>query len=494
MSTSTDASYPLPTADNPEVCEIPEDNKQEIDELSEMNKSIDSMAGTLQSIGTITENALKNVTGMIVNIASYNSVEKEDYDEDGNLIVDGNGLYKKRYRSTENISENSDIASAISEQEKALKDAREAEQNMKIEVLTSDDILRVLEETRDALDERIFGPMWKNWTTAEDFLEGIRMTLQSILDTFDPLMDLVDQLQDYVNSSVNTDSGIKVKTSNSGQDIKLPLGVMALEALNIIIDYIRQLIQNFETLAEEYTVEELNVLLRKGTSGSNWGTVMKSIQDLIQLIVDCMKPYIHNLVMALILDAIDMIVDKLDKAGILSPSGPLKLIPIAITLVRSILSGNLEAIEEMVKQTITKLINMIQLAMIAMKDPSILWADTERMDKEIAVARYKELAEDEDGFTAADKDKFLYHTDTSYTAGARHFLQKMKGENKETFNQIVNFASTYTDLGGLYKNAISAKNEKEKNKKVSKTKAQKLANDMKALSKNMKKRAKEPKI
>ncbi len=488
----SNVSYPMPTIDSPTIKSPIEDKIKEATKISEMNKDKNAMTGTMQSIGSVAESALKNVTGLLANIALYGSVEKVDYDADGNPIVDGIGLYKKRYRSTANLSENDDIAAAISEQKKELDEAKNLE-TKGLEFMNEKDLSKIIEETQDALNNRIFGPLWKNWTTGEDFLEAIKFTLQSLLDTFDPLMEMVDAIQEFVNNATSgiQDSGINIKTA-TGNTASLPLGVMAIQALNILVNYIRELIQNIEMLAKEYTTEELNVLVRKGTNGANWGSVVKSLQDLLQLIINCMKPYIHNLVMALILDAIDLIVDKLDKAGILSPSGPLKLIPMAITLVRAILRGDLEAIEEMVKKTITKMINIVQLAFIAIKDPSILWADTDRMDKEIAIARYQELAEDEDGFTAADKDKFLYYTDTNFSAGARHFLQKMKGENKEIFNQIANFASSYTDLSTLYKNAIATKNAKSKNENVSLSEAQGVAADLTAMNNGISKNLKEP--
>ena len=108
------------------------------------------------------------------------------------------------------------------------------------------------------------------------------------------------------------------------------------------------------------------------------------------------------------------------------------------------------------------MINIIQLAFIAMRDPSILWADTDRLDKEIAVARYEELTEDGE-FSEADRDQFFNYSKETTTAGARHFLQKMKGETAETFNGVADFASTYTDLNVLYKKAVAASNAKKKN-------------------------------
>ena len=452
-------SQPSPTIAKPEVKTQKSDTTTGASSTNEMNKDIRSKASALQTIGGVSKAAMKNITGLLANIASYGSVEKIDYDDAGKQITEGIGLYKKRYRSTQNLSENADIAKAIKQQKQELKDAREAEIESTISLVTEEDIMRIVDETNEALQQRIFGPLWKNWTTGEDFLAAIKYALESLLDTFDPLMDAVDEIQEFVNGATSDLQDNELKIG----DESLPLGVMAIQALNIIIDYIRDLIENIEMLAEEYTTEELNVLVRKGTNGANWGSVIKSLQDLVQLIIDCMKPYIHNLIMALILDAIDFVVEKLDKAGILSPSGPLKLIPTAITLIRAILRGDLEAIEEMVKKTITKMINIVQLAAIAMKDPTILWADTDRMDKEIATARYSEFMEDGE-FSEEDKDKFLNYTDTSYSAGARHFLQKMKGETQETFNQVAGLATTYTDLNILYKKATASNSAIKQNK------------------------------
>ena len=410
---------------------------------------------------------MRNLTGLLANVATYGSYEKKTYDRDGNQIIDETlQKYKIMYRSTENLAENENIAEAIEQQRQELKESGEKEtkkalDEFRIDTITQGDIMSVINQTNAALEARIFGPMWNNWTNGTDFLAIMKDTLENLINTFDPLMDLVDQIQDYVNGPVADQlEGIDIKTykTRSGQQLSLPLGVIAIQALNMIINYIRELIKNIERLAEEYTVEEINALLNRGTNGSSFGTAIKTIQDLIQMIVNCIKPYIQNLVMALILDAIDMIVDVLKKAGLLEPKGPFKLIPVAITLVRSIMAGNLEAIEQMVVQSISKMINIVQLAMLAIKDPSILWADTDRMDKEIAVARYDEMMAN-GTFNTQD---FLGHRD-NLTAGARHFLQKLKNESADTFSQIVDFASTYTDLNALYQSSIASQNAQKEN-------------------------------
>lgn len=461
MSKNDESSAPLSTLSNrgSKKVKVEQDPK----ELNELNQDVGSKASTLNAIGNVAKNAVKNVTGLIANIAAYDSIEKVDYDKNGNQIVDGTTIEKLKYRSSANISENADIEKAIKQQKEELKESRKTQEKPRPSFINENDILRIIDETNNALQERIFGPMWENWTNGEDFLGAIKFTIQSLIDTFNPLMDVVDEIQEYVDNSTRglQDESLSITGVNGGE-AKLPLGVMAIEAIRTIIDYLRELITNIEMLAEEYTVEELNVLVRRGTNGSNGGTIIQSLTELVQLIIDCMKPYIHNLIIALILDAIDFVVDKLEKAGILSPQGPLKLIPTAITLVRAILRGDLEAIEEMVKKTITKMINIVQLAFIAMRDPSILWTDTDRLDKEIAVARYEELAEDGE-FSNADKDKFFNYSKETTTAGVRHFLQKMKGETAETFNSVADFASTYTDLNILYKKAVAASNAKKKN-------------------------------
>lgn len=491
----------IPTADSPNVKTVQDNSEKEVAEASEMNKTKAAMSGTLNSIGDAAESALKNLTGLIANIASYGSAEKIDYDKDGNQIVDGIGEYQKRYRSSANLEHVKDIKKAIEEQRKELAESKKIKKEG-FEFITDNDILSVIEETQYALEARIFGPLWYNWTTGEDFLAAIKYTLQSIIDTFDPLMEMVDELQDFVNNSTSglEDKGISIKTA-TGNEAKLPLGIMAIQSLNIIINYIRDLIRNIEMIAEEYTVEELNALLRRSKNDPSWGTVIKSLHDLIQLIINCMKPYVHNLVMALILDAIDLIVDKLDKAGILSPSGPLKLIPIAITLVRAILRGDLEAIEEMVEKTLTKMINLVQLAFIGWKDPSIFWADTDRLDKEIAIARYDELAAD-GNFSAEDRNKFIYmenegplaylNGSKNLAAGARHFLQKMAGENRETLNQIGTVVSNWTDWSTAYRNHIASKQAKSKNTNKTLAEAQAVSADMTAMNNGIAKNLKEP--
>jgi len=483
----------LPTVDKPQVTTI--EKEQEDQSLQEMNKDIGAMANALQAIGNVSENAIKKVTGMLANIATYNSTEKMDFDSNGKQIVDGPAVYKKRYRSTENINANKDIKEQIKAQEKELEEARNAKVDFNIKTFTEQDLMAIIAETQAALEARIFGPMWNNWTNGKDFLAAIKYSLGEIINTFDPLMDLVDQLEEFLIGNVEDSlSGFSIHmgTTRNGGSHDLPLGAIALRALRTLIDYIRELIRNIERLAEEYTVEELNVLLRKGTSGSNWTGAITMIRDLIQSIINAIKPYIQNLVMALILDAIDMIVDALDKAGILSPKGPLKLVPIAITLIRSIMKGTLEEIEEMVKQSIVKLINLFQLAVIAVRDPSILWADTDRMDKEIAVARYKELTEDGE-FSAEDQDRFLNNTQTNYSASVRHFLQKMKNETSDQFDQVADMATTYTDLNILYKNAVAANGIKKKNQSITQEQIKESEEEMINLEKSIERAMEEPK-
>lgn len=483
----------LPTVDKPQVTTL---NEEQTDQsLQEMKKDIGSMANALQTIGNVSENAIKKVTGMLANIATYNSTEKMDFDGKGKQIVESPAIYKKRYRSTENINQNKDIKEQIEAQEKELEEARNAKADFTIHAFTEQDLMEMIAETQNALEERIFGPLWNNWTNGKDFLGTIKDSLEEIINTFDPLMDLVDQLEDFLIGNIEdslSSFNVHMGTTKNGGSHDLPLGAIALRALRTLIDYIRELIRNIEMLAEEYTVEELNVLLRKGTSGQNWTGAITMIRDLIQLIINAIKPYIQNLVMALILDAIDMIVDALDKAGILSPKGPLKLIPIAITLVRSILKGNLEEIEEMVKQSIIKLINLFQLAVISIKDPSILWADTDRMDKEIAVARYKELTEDGD-FSKEDRDKFFNRTETNYSASVRYYLQKMKNETSDQFDQVADMATTYTDLNILYKNAVAANGIKKKNQSITQEKIKEAEEQMIELSKSIARNLEEPK-
>lgn len=493
--TDTINSQPSPTIEKPEVKTKNLDNaKQTAMAMNAMNKDIGAKAETLQAIGSKSKAALKNITGLLANIASYGIEEKIDYDEKGNQITDGIGYYKKRYRSSENFSENEDIAEAIEQQKQELKEAREAQFDFSVNLISNEDIMAVLDETNAELQARIFGPMWNNWTKGEDFIGNVKDTLENIINTFDPLMEIVDQLQEYIYGSVGDSlqnkGEISLYTSKrTGDTSTLPLGMIALNALSIIINYIRQLIQNIEMLAEEYSVEELNTLMRKGTSGSNYGTMMKTIQDLIQLIVNCIKPYIHNLVIAIMLDSIDIIIDVLDKAGLLTPKGPLKLIPVCITLIRAILKGDLEEIEEMVKQSVSKLINIFQIAAIAMQDPSILWADTDRMDKEIAIARYNDLTDN--GKKKLDKDKFLNQTETSYTAGMRHFLQKMKGETQEQFNQVADLATTYTDLNIMYKKAIASNTAVKQNKQITTSKLKEAAERMNVYSESIAKEIQE---
>lgn len=493
QSNPNKSAQPLPTVDKPQSTTVAQE--PEASSLQEVNKDIGAMANALQTIGSVSQNAVKKVTGMLANIASYNAFEKVDYDSKGNQIVEGPAIYKKRYRSSENIANNKDIKSSIAAQEKELEEARNAKVDFKINTFSEQDLLDVIAETQYALESRIFGPMWNNWTNGKDFLDDIKMALEGIIDTFDPLMDLVDELEEFLIGDVGdafADLKLNIGKTNNGGSHDIPLGAIALQALSTLIDYIRECIENIEMLAEEYTVEELNVLMRKGTAGQDWSGAIRMIRDLIQLIVDAIKPYIQNLVIALILDAIDMIVDVLDKAGILSPKGPLKLIPVAITLMRSIMTGKLEEIEEMIKQSLTKLINMFQLAVIAMKDPTILWADTDRMDKEIAVARYKELTEDGD-FSTSDRDKFFNYTDTNYTASVRHFLQKMKNETNDQFDQVANMATTYTDLNLMYKNTVEANGVKKKNQNLSQQKVKESSEKMINLNESIEKNLEEPK-
>ena len=111
--TETINSQPSPTIEKPEVKTLEQDSQQTAKAMNAMNKDIGAKAETLQAIGSKSKAALKNITGLLANIASYGIEEKVDYDEKGNQITDGIGYYKKRYRSSENFSENEDIAKAI---------------------------------------------------------------------------------------------------------------------------------------------------------------------------------------------------------------------------------------------------------------------------------------------------------------------------------------------------------------------------------------------
>jgi hypothetical protein len=500
MSTEIPESSALPTNDNPQTKKTVRKKKTTAKQKkAEATADTNAIASAIQQFGNLSGDALKGAIGLIANIASVGSYEKVDY-KNGKHVTDGISIQKRRFRSTENMSEKGRIETAINQQKKELEEAKNAPIE-KPKFVSLEDLMVVIYAANDELQARIFGPMWNNWTNAEDFLAIIKDTLGNIISTFDPLMDAVDELQEYFYGKVSYsfgDANIHLGTSRRGESLDLPVGIIALQALDYIIDFIRDIIRNVEMLAETYTSEELYVLMKKSTHTSNWSSFIKAIQDLLKLIVDAIKPYIQNIIIALILDAIDMIVDVLDKAGLLSPKGPLKLIPVAITLVRSIMAGNLEAIEEMVKQTLTKLANMVFLAGIALKDPSILWADTDRMDKEINIARYKELISNEKYRTksgklnAAGRKAFYNYDDANYTSSVRHFLQKMKTENSNMFGQIADKATKWSDLTYWINLDSEAESEQSENEATSESIINEVSNDMQVLNKSIEKGVEEP--
>jgi len=114
------------------------------------------------------------------------------------------------------------------------------------------------------------------------------------------------------------------------------------------------------------------------------------------------------------------------------------------------------------------------------------------MDKEIAVARYKELTEDGE-FSAEDQDRFLNNTQTNYSASVRHFLQKMKNETSDQFDQVADMATTYTDLNILYKNAVAANGIKKKNQSITQEQIKESEEEMINLEKSIERAMEEPK-
>lgn len=426
-------------------------------------EDVNAKFSVMDSIG----GALKNLSSLPFLLASIGSEEKMDFDEDGNQIVGMvNSVYKRKYRSSANLSEKEDLKKAIEEQKKSLEeDAKKgnAESLHMPEFAKEGDLTDILQGAYDALQRRLFGPLWGNWTNGRDFIAELKDKLTDIIDLFDPLMDMVDQLQKYFDSAPSSLQNVELYKTKNGEGIILPLGVVAMQSLNKLIYFIRKVIENLEKMAEEYTTEEIDALLKKGTSGSNFGTLIKLIQDLIQSIIDAIKPYIQNLIMALIMDAIDMIVDAIKKAGLLEPTGPLKLIPIAITMCRTILNGTLEEIEQKIKQTISKAINLLKLGIIAIKDPSILWADTDRMDKEIAIARYESLMDANGELSGESLEKFMGYSEESKTSGARHLIQKLAGPSRQTVNNISDWVMSAVNMKDSHKESI-AKNKSLENK------------------------------
>ena len=213
------------------------------------------------------------------------------------------------------------------------------------------------------------GPVIDSWLGGEDYLQQILMLIKNLRQTWEPICTALEPIRDYYS-----DLGSKANISVNGQNANLPLGLMAMDCLDTIIDYFEGLLHQVEILATKYTKDEIDALLKvAGRDDDNWKqSMLNVVKDLIQLCIECIQPYIQNCVLMLILDAVNMFIQILKDAGLLEkPSGPLALIPIAITLVRSIAMGGLQRVEEQIRDAGNKLIKIVKCMGAFAQDPDI---------------------------------------------------------------------------------------------------------------------------
>ena len=213
------------------------------------------------------------------------------------------------------------------------------------------------------------GPVIDSWLGGEDYLQQILMLIKNLRGTWEPICTALEPIRDFYS-----DIGSQGNISVNGQNAQLPLGLMAIDCLNAIIDYFEQMLHEIEMLATKYTKDEIDAMLKvAGRDDDNWGNSMLNVvKNLLKLCVECIQPYIQNCLLMLLLDAVNMFIQILKDAGLLEkPSGPLALIPIAITLARSIAMGGLQRVEEQIRDAGNKLIKIVKCMEAFAKDPDI---------------------------------------------------------------------------------------------------------------------------
>lgn len=251
-------------------------------------------------------------------------------------------------------------------------------------------------------------PVIDAWLGGEDYLQQLLMLIQNLRGAWEPICQALEPIRDFYS-----DLGSKANISVNGQNANLPLGLMAIDCLDSIIDYFENLLHRIELLATKYSKDEIDALVKvAGRDDDNWGnSLLNVVKDLVKLCIDCIQPYIQNCVLMLLLDAVNMFIKILKDAGLLEkPSGPLALIPIAITLVRSIAMGGLQRVEEQIRDAGNKLIKIVKCMGAFARDPDIF------TDSEISALDYrvgKQLSENGIGLEGTGDyfgDKFV--TDT----------------------------------------------------------------------------------
>lgn len=232
--------------------------------------------------------------------------------------------------------------------------------------------------------EAALGPVIDSWLGGEDYLQQIIMLLQNLRGVWEPICLALEPIRDYYS-----DLGSMGNVNVNGQNANLPLGLIAVDCLNSIIDYFEELIHQIELLASNYSSAEIDAMLKvAGRPDDNWGNSMLNlIKDMIKKCLECIQPYIQNCLLMLLLDAVNMFIQILKDAGLLEkPSGPLTLIPIAITLVRSIAAGGLQRVEEQIRNAGNKLIKIIKCMEAFARDPDIFTsAEISALDYRVAM-------------------------------------------------------------------------------------------------------------
>lgn len=212
-------------------------------------------------------------------------------------------------------------------------------------------------------------PVVNSWLGGEDYLQQIVWMIQNLRGTWEPICTALEPIRDFYS-----DLGSKANINVNGQNANLPLGLIAVDCLNTIIDYIENIIHQIEILATKYTKDEIDAMLKvAGRDDENWtNSLINLLWDLVKKCIECIQPYIQNCLLMLLLDAVNMFIQILKDAGLLEkPTGPLALIPIAITLARSIAMGGLQKVEEQLRDAGNKLIKIILCLGAFVQDPDM---------------------------------------------------------------------------------------------------------------------------
>lgn len=340
---------------------LSEIKKEEIKEAKEDEKAVKSAENaTEKEVNKSILNGLGDLFKMALSNGVYESVDTSDVDmryiNKTYAIyqeIEANEFYKKL------------ILDRIGDEKK--KKAKSKRKKLK-EINDYVGLDRALYAAQDRLKSAI-GPVIDSWIGGEDYLQQILLMIKNLRGTWEPICTALEPIRDFYS-----DLGSKANVNVNGQNANLPLGLMAIDCLNTIIDYFEGILHEIEIMATKYSKDEIDAMLKvAGRDDDNWGnSLLNLVKNLVKLCVECIQPYIQNCLLMLLLDAVNMFIQILKDAGLLEkPSGPLALIPIAITLARSIAMGGLQRVEEQIRDAGNKLIKIIKCLGAFAQDPDM---------------------------------------------------------------------------------------------------------------------------